>query len=343
MTAALVVLSPLPLILVANAAVGRSWAAQSAVVLPGLVAGAAFLFGLVNLASAAHGGPMPLPAASGLMVTGVVAGAACSRRIRERVARVIPIDPNSPVQAVAVALAVVVLGWQIASIAFTNALATDQAMSPLTIWDVLSQELPFLVLAAIGVGLIQRRPLRDTAARLGLVRPSGWQLSLALACAGAFYAFALVMGALSQIWTPQVANQVGATTQHLFGGLSGPVGIATVALAPGLCEEILFRGAVQPRLGVIVTALLFASIHTQYGLSLDALAVFCIAIGLGLIRKYANTTTSCTCHVAYNLLVGIGIAGGLVGAVAILMEAGLIVFTAYALWSMRHPVAPRAA
>lgn len=251
-----------------------------------------------------------------------------------------PIDPTSPVHAVAVALAVVVLGWQIASIAFTNVLASDQAMAPLTVWDVLSQELPFLVLAAVGVGLIQRRALRDTARRLGLVRPSGWQLSLALACAGAFYAFALLMGALSQALTPQVANQVGATTQHLFGGLSGPVGIATVALAPGLCEEILFRGAVQPRLGVIATALLFTSIHTQYGLSLDALAVFCIAIGLGLIRRYANTTTSCTCHVAYNLLVGIGIAGGLLGTVGILLEAGLIAFTAYALWSMRHPVSP---
>jgi membrane protease YdiL (CAAX protease family) len=338
-TAALVVLSPLPLMLVANAAVGRSWAAQAAAVLPGLLAGAVILFGIVNLASASHGGTMPLPAAGGLMVAGAVAGAAGSRLVRERVARAIPIDPNSPVHALALAVAVVVLGWQMVSIAFTNVLTTDQALPPLTIWDVLSQELPFLVLAAVGVGLIQRRALRETATRLGLVRPSGWQLSLALACAGAFYAFALLMGALSEAWTPQVANQVGATTQHLFGGLNGPVGIATVALAPGLCEEILFRGAVQPRLGVIATALLFTSIHTQYGLSLDALAVFCIAIGLGLIRRYANTTTSSTCHVAYNLLVGIGIAGGLVGAVAILVEAGLIAFTAYAIWSGRQRVA----
>jgi uncharacterized protein len=282
---------------------------------------------------------MPAPAAGGLMVTGVAAGAAGSMRLRKRISRVIPIDPMSPVHAVAVALAVVVLGWQIASIAFTNVLATDQGMPPLTIWDVLSQELPFIVLAAVGVGLIQRRTLRATASRLGLVRPSGWQVSLALACAGAFYTFAVVMGALSQAWTPQVANQVGATTQHLFGGLSGPVGIATVALAPGLCEEILFRGAVQPKLGLILTALLFTSTHTQYGLSLDALAVFCIAIGLGLIRRYANTTTSSLCHVTYNLLVGIGVGGGLVGAVAILLEAGLIAFTALALWSSRHPVA----
>lgn len=328
--------------LVANAAVGRSWAAQAAEVLPGLVAGAAFLFGVVNLASAPHGGPMPLPAAAGLTVTGVLAGAACSRRMRERLARAIPIDPYSPVHAVAVALAVVVLGWQLASIAFTNVLATDRAMPPLTFWDVLSQEVPFLVLAAVGVGLLQRRSLRDTATRLGLVRPNVWQLSLALACAGAFYAFALAMGALGQAWTPQVSSQVGDTTQHLFSGLSGPLGIATVALAPGLCEEILFRGAVQPRLGVIATALLFTSIHTQYGLSLDALAVFCIAIGLGQIRRYANTTTSCICHVTYNVLVGIGVASGLVGGAAILLEAGLIAFTAYALWSMRHPVALRA-
>ena len=82
------------------------------------------------------------------------------------------------------------------------------------------------------------------------------------------------------------------TTQHVFAGLDNPLGIAALALFPGICEEILFRGALQPRIGLLATALLFTSIHTQYGISLDALSVLVVALGLGLIRRYTNTTTS---------------------------------------------------
>ncbi|HYM97586.1 MAG TPA: CPBP family intramembrane glutamic endopeptidase, partial [Candidatus Sulfotelmatobacter sp.] len=107
------------------------------------------------------------------------------------------------------------------------------------------------------------------------------------------------------------------------------------------CEEILFRGALQPRIGLVATAILFTSIHTQYGLSLDALSVFVIALGLGLIRKYTNTTTSGLCHVTYNLVTGISLVGLALG-VAVLVELALVGLSAYGIWSSRkqRPVAP---
>jgi hypothetical protein len=132
---------------------------------------------------------------------------------------------------------------------------------------------------------------------------------------------------------------VDSTTQHLFGRLNNPVGIVALALAPGICEEVLFRGALQPRLGLLVPALLFTSIHTQYGLSFDTLSVFVIAIGLGLIRRYANTTASSICHVTYNLVVGIGLGGALLG-VGVALEASLVALTVYALWSQRRRALP---
>jgi len=126
------------------------------------------------------------------------------------------------------------------------------------------------------------------------------------------------------------------TTVHMYGGILGdPLGVAALALLPGICEEILFRGALQPRIGLIATAALFTSIHTQYGLSFDTLSILVVAVGLGLIRKYANTTTSGICHVTYNLLAAIGIAGGLIG-VAAGVEVGLIAVSAYAVWSNRR-------
>jgi membrane protease YdiL (CAAX protease family) len=129
---------------------------------------------------------------------------------------------------------------------------------------------------------------------------------------------------------------VDAASQHVFGDLSSSAaGIALLAFVPGLCEDILFRGALQPRIGLLATALLFTSTHTEYGLSFVTLAVFVLAIGLGYVRKYTNTTTSMTCHVAYNLLVGIGIAGAVLYA-AVALEVVLITVSAYAIWTQRR-------
>ena len=337
---------PLPLVITSNAAVGRRWASHATGILAGLAAGITFLFGALDLASAgsvtagasAHN---PLAVDIGIMATAVIAATLASKPVRDRAARVLPIDPDSPVHALALVLAVILFGTQLSSILFADVLASDQALSPLTLGDLITQEAPFLILAAAGVGLYIRRNPLITAERLGLVVPRWWHVALALAAAGVFFAFGQLMDGLTHLWMPTVARQVDSTTQHLFGGLGTPAGIAALALAPGICEEVLFRGALQPRLGLIVTALLFTSIHTQYGISFDALSVFVIAIGLGLIRKYTNTTASCICHVTYNLVVGIGIGSELLG-LAVAIELGLLALCAYAVWSNRRRAALRA-
>jgi hypothetical protein len=62
-----------------------------------------------------------------------------------------------------------------------------------------------------------------------------------------------------------------------------------------------------------------------------------LALGLGLIRKYTNTTTSSVCHATYNLLVSVGI--GSVLGFAIAAELALAAVTVYALWSRRRQIA----
>jgi len=333
---------PLPLVVVANLAVGRRWAHLAIGILAGVTAGVTFLVGALDLAgagttTAGGNGSSPLPVDVGIMVTAVVAATLASKPVRDRVARVLPIEADNPVHAVALALAVLLFGTQVTSILFTSLSASAQ--TPLSVGDLLLQEAPFVVLAAAGVGIFIRRGTSQVARRLGLVAPAWWQVVLAVAAAGAFFAFGVGMDTLSLTWTPDVARQVHSTTQTLYSGLGGPLGIAVLALAPGICEEILFRGALQPRLGLIVTALLFTSIHTQYGISLDALSVLVIALGLGLIRKFTNTTTSAICHVTYNLMVGIAgavdIAGLQIG-VAVAIEALLIAVAGYAIWSNRR-------
>jgi uncharacterized protein len=327
-------------VIVANAAVGKSWARLAADVLVGLAAGGVFLLGALDLVGApvlssglSYGAKLGLDL--GTMATGLAAAGVATRFVRERLSRILPIDPESPVHALALALVVILFGTQLATTTFTDVLASERALPPLTVGDLVIQEVPFLILALAGVGLFMRRDGIEAAKRLGVVVPRWWHVAVALAAAGLFFIFSLEMVALSHQWSPQVARQVDATTQHIFGGMGTPAGIAAIALAPGICEEILFRGALQPRIGLLAPALLFASVHTQYGLSLDAFSVFVIALGLGLIRKYMNTTASALCHVSYNLLIAIGIAGAAVGP-AIAVEGVLIAASAYAIWSGRR-------
>lgn len=325
-------------------AVGKPWARIATPVLaayaPLIVGGV----GLLDMLASQAGTPILNPDLSaagrfafdaGFVVTAAAAAGFVFKPIRRDMAAFIPIDPASPVHALALTLAVCFFGTQLTFLAFTDVLASDRAQPPLTILDLFLNEVPFLVLALAGVGLFLRRNLAGASGRLGVVVPAWWHPALALAAAGLFYAIASGSDALDHRWAPSVAQSVDATTQHLFGGLTGPLGIAAVALLPGICEEILFRGALQPRIGLIATALLFTSIHTQYGLSMDTGAIFVIAIGLGLIRKYANTTTSITSHVAYNLLAGIGIGGPALG-IAIGLEVVLVAVAAYGFWKGRR-------
>jgi membrane protease YdiL (CAAX protease family) len=330
---------------VANAAVGKPWAHHAAGILGGLLAGALFLFGAIDYASggSTSGTHNSTAVDFGIMATAAAAAAVTSRPVRGWAARFIPIDPDNPVHALALALTVILFGTQAVSIAFTDVLASEQQAPALSIGDLLAQELPFLVLALAGVGIWMRRGLFQSGSRLGLVAPAWWHAALALAAAGIFFAISQGADSLSHALTPTTAHQVDVTTQHLFGGLTDTPGLIALAVIPGICEETLFRGALQPRLGILVTAVLFTSIHAEYGLSIDVPTIFLIALGLGFIRKYTNTTATVTSHVTYNLLVGFGLTGlVLYGAIAV--EVVLVAIVALTLWRRRRrPAAPEPA
>jgi membrane protease YdiL (CAAX protease family) len=329
-------LLPLPLILAANASVGRPWAHYAIAILAGIPAGLTFLIGALDVAGASlliaiPGGQSRLPLDVGIMATGVIAATLASKPVRERLARILPTDPDNPVHALALVLAVIFFGLQESITLFTSLANTPQ--SAIGVGDLVAQDVGLVVLGAAGVGVFMRRDLRQAAARLSLVRPAWWQVVLALAVAGAMYAVSVATVAISQVLTPDLYRQVSSNTDQIFGGLvSNPVGIAALVVLPAIGEEILFRGALQPRLGLIATALLFTASHSEYGFSLDILSVLVAAFGLGLLRKFTNTTTSAIAHAAYNLAVGVGVAASQVDA-AVAIELVLIAITAYAIWS----------
>lgn len=104
------------------------------------------------------------------------------------------------------------------------------------------------------------------------------------------------------LWNTQGWRATDAeAVELLFGFAAGPVGALIVSVVAGLGEELVFRGVLQPRLGIFLPALMFTSVHAlQY--DFDALIqVFLLAVVLGFVRKRTNTTTSAIIHGGYDL------------------------------------------
>jgi membrane protease YdiL (CAAX protease family) len=172
---------------------------------------------------------------------------------------------------------------------------------------ILASQLPFLVVAVLGVGAGVRRSTRQTLARLGYVPISPKQLGVVALFVVSAFALSLAADQLFSLLQPDLYRDVGQVSRTLFDprGLS-PVSAVLFALliglGAGLGEETLFRGAVQPALGLLPTSLLFASMHVQYGPSLLLGYIFLLSIGLGLLRRYINTTASFVAHASYNVI-----------------------------------------
>src|SRR5437868_15305765 len=153
---------------------------------------------------------------AGSIVSGVAAGGFLLRPIRRDVAMFLPIDPDNPVHALALVLAVILFGTQLTSLVFTDVLSALDRQPPQTIVDTFLDELPLALLALAGVGLFVRRKAADAAGRLGLLRPAWWHLALAPAAAGLFLAVLTGFDAANQALLPDLAKHIDATDSHLF-------------------------------------------------------------------------------------------------------------------------------
>ena len=73
------------------------------------------------------------------------------------------------------------------------------------------------------------------------------------------------------------------------------------AMAP-LGEEILFRGILQPRIGILAQATAFALMHVAGVSPLQGVLVLLLGIALGLAAKRCGLWASILAHGSYNLV-----------------------------------------
>ncbi|MGH7884043.1 MAG: hypothetical protein ACREN8_14265, partial [Candidatus Dormibacteraceae bacterium] len=245
-------LIPLPLMILANlgesSSISRSWPAVSlqarkiSWLLIGLIALLSGLAGLLYLGTPDH-----KAMAVAMLLGAVPAGLMLWPRFRLALSRLMPIDPESPLHGIAVALSAVFVAYSAGSALSEGLQSALSNPQHLQFWDLLFSEAPFLLAAVIGVGFLIRRSGHETRLRLGLTKPSWIQALLGLFCAGIFFTFSNGTDLLAQHLTPGLSQQINTVSNDLFGSLSRqPLGIVAIALSAGIAEEIFFRGALQP-------------------------------------------------------------------------------------------------
>ena len=164
-----------------------------------------------------------------------------------------------------------------------------------------------VLVAAAAVGLWVSRDLRQVRERLGLHAMSGRHWLIAAAGLAAVILLNAGMEWLERTRFPELWQADQEIVRMLVGNMS----LATVlllGLSAGAGEEILVRGALQPRTGVFGAALLFSAGHVQYTW-FGMLVILLLGITLGLIRRWSNTTTVIVVHMLYDVVAALG-AGG---------------------------------
>ena len=220
-------------------------------------------------------------------------------------ARVLPLRPGSPVHYAAVTLALLLFAFQLGTQLTVDVLGLLAKSPPFTLADLLVQEIPLIVIAVLGVGFLVRRSWPETVDRLGLrpLRGSWWVY--ALVAVVAFLAVGYGIDQLAAWLSPETQKRVNDASQVVFHSLSNPQAVVLLGLTAGVSEELVFRGAMLPRFGVLATSVLFAAVHTQYGITFATLEVFVIGLGLGWLRLRAGTLACIVSHAGYDIIVGL--------------------------------------
>lgn len=232
---------------------------------------------------------------------------------RRLVARFTALDPANPVHAAALSLTMAVplymlltLGIGLGNLAAQMEEAAAAGLTPNTMLAVWAQQILTLLLAMVGVGWLARRTTSETGARLGLVIPTGRQALIGLGSGLGLVAAAWLFSAITSLLGVLPDMDAEKLTEQLLGPLfESPVGILTLGLAAALGEEPLFRGAMQPRFGLFLTAALFALLHSNYGLSVSTLLVLLLGLALGILRNRYNTSTAMIAHAVFNITQGV--------------------------------------
>jgi len=159
---------------------------------------------------------------------------------------------------------------------------------------------PIGLFALVGVGFLTRRPPSETWKRLGLERVTWRQVVLTVGLALVILVFYYGVDWVWLVLAPENYEMMEALGEVLYGGVMNTWQALVISLVAGVTEELFFRGALQPRFGLLLAAILFTGVHVQYGFTPAALEILSAALVLGWLRQRTNTSTCILLHALYD-------------------------------------------
>lgn len=256
-----------------------------------------FLVGFSGVFNAWRSGNDPSTTNAFLLASGVATGIALIPQLRKQLARIMPFDANSYPDMVGLMFIL-----QAGVLAIFSTFADTETTVEVSYSSLVIDALTFAAIAYLAVGYLVTRTFKNATERLGLVKPTFRQVWIALGFVVIALFVSYTSSFLVEVLQPNLYDRLNETLTEMTGDLD----IFWAAVAIGLCaaigEELLFRGAIQPRFGIIFTSLVFAVLHVQYEPSLVLVGLFFAGVTFGLERKYFNTTTCIITHAVYNFL-----------------------------------------
>jgi membrane protease YdiL (CAAX protease family) len=239
------------------------------------------------------------------LLAGMAAAAALLPPVRRAVTRAAPgFRAESSINAVGLSLYALALLFYISIQVSSDQLKqlSQGGHSPSVLFIIGTNQLPFLIVALAGVGLFTRRDVGQALKRLGLYWPGWGWIAGSVGVAIGLVIFGIFFDYLMAHLTPEQSRSIQQVSSQLLKNVNSLGPAITIALAAGIGEEVLFRGALLPRLGNPAAALLFAVLHAQYAISLATLEIFILGLVLGLLRRRAGTTAAIIAHTGYDMI-----------------------------------------
>lgn len=131
------------------------------------------------------------------------------------------------------------------------------------------------------------------------------------------YWLQIIIGVIVGVVTAKAAWQIVELpfllkTKHFFSDLISPLKLDTIqiifiSICAGVGEELFFRGAIQPMLGVWFTSILFVLLHgylNPFNMSLTIYGIYMVlVIGvLGLLTEYFGILTAMIGHTLIDII-----------------------------------------
>jgi membrane protease YdiL (CAAX protease family) len=153
-----------------------------------------------------------------------------------------------------------------------------------------------LILAEGWLRLARGRDVTELLAQTDNLVPAlavGLLLAVAIALGSRAYFSHFTPGLIRELFVPIL----GHTT---------PTEVALLALLPGLGEELLFRGSIQPEIGLLGASLIFGVLHSGFSRDLLPYGVWATVVGAVLGALYMATGNLWGCIAAHSLVNAMG-------------------------------------